>query len=90
MIVRFEGNGVVWDPERLCTLCEFKNGTCTTDEDRVITIMRKNGYEETVIDMGTPRVKETAITPVPEVEVFGDVPIVSTEAPKKTRKGATR
>ena len=45
-MTKFKGNGIVWDKDKNSVLCRFGAcGTYSTDDDRIITILKSLGYE---------------------------------------------
>ena len=46
----YTGN-TVWDGERDCALCTFKNGVIETDNERVVEKLKEMGYEGTEIEV---------------------------------------
>ena len=43
--MKFKGNGIIWDADKNCALCKFKDGELVTENDRVIKILSENGFE---------------------------------------------
>ena len=43
--VTFLGNGGVWDKEKNRILCVFKDGKFTTDNERIVTILKSKDYK---------------------------------------------
>ena len=44
-MAKFFGNGIVWDKEKNKTLCEFKNGTYTTNDERTKKVLNLLKYK---------------------------------------------
>ena len=40
----------IWDAERYCALCTFKNGVLETNNERVVEKLKEMGYEVTKIE----------------------------------------
>jgi hypothetical protein len=41
----FRGNGMVWDPEKNCVLCTFKDGELHTKDKRVKEFLQDHDFE---------------------------------------------
>lgn len=43
--MRFEGNGIVWDPKENKALCRFEDGFIETTDKHIIDGLKKAGYK---------------------------------------------
>ncbi|WP_394557353.1 hypothetical protein [Priestia aryabhattai] len=43
--MRFEGNGIVWDPKENKALCRFEDGSIETTDKHIIDGLKKAGYK---------------------------------------------
>lgn len=59
--MKFKGNGIVWDAENNCVLCQFNDEEFETEDERVIEILQDNDYEyeevEEVLESGIYKMK---------------------------------
>ena len=44
--MKFRGNGTIWDKDANKPLVEFTGGIVETNDEHVISILKKNGYKE--------------------------------------------
>ncbi|NCC35506.1 MAG: hypothetical protein EOM24_26365 [Chloroflexia bacterium] len=70
MAYRFFGEGKVWDAARDRVLCAFVNGEFVTDDEYVITHLRKNNYPYENLNASEPETAPKADAgPIPEMSV---------------------
>lgn len=43
--MKFKGNGIIWDADNNCALCKFEDHELVTEDERVIEILKENGFE---------------------------------------------
>lgn len=44
-MIKFKGQGIVWDAEKNCILCKFKDEEFETEDTRTAEILKNAGYE---------------------------------------------
>lgn len=47
-MVTFKGNGIVWDSKKNKLLCKFEDGIFTTEDERIIDILKSLNYENNI------------------------------------------
>jgi hypothetical protein len=54
--MKFKGTGIVWDAQNNRALVEFENGVVETTDERIIKILKDNGFQELEVKSETPSI----------------------------------